>query len=122
MQRRADRTDSPRQRIRIDNDWRFEEDDPAGNKVGLLYDVRPQPQGRRGEPTIAPATAPGESWICLTILRSKGHSSPPATAGVVWYRKNPDIPAGDAGKSLFLDIDGAMSYSEVWLNGHFVGG
>jgi len=44
------------------------------------------------------------------------------TAAVVWYRKNLAIPGSSAGKSLFLDIDGAMSYSEVWLNGHFVGG
>jgi len=42
--------------------------------------------------------------------------------GVVWYRKRLDIPAGDAGKSIFLDIDGAMSYSAVWCNGRFVGG
>jgi beta-galactosidase len=44
------------------------------------------------------------------------------SAGVVWYRKHLDIPAGDAGKSVFLDIDGAMSYSLVWCNGQFVGG
>ncbi len=44
------------------------------------------------------------------------------TSGVAWYRKNLSIPAADAGKSLFIDIDGAMSYSEVWLNGQFVGG
>jgi beta-galactosidase len=44
------------------------------------------------------------------------------SAGVVWYRKNLAIPATSAGKSLFLDIDGAMSYCEVWLNGQFVGG
>jgi beta-galactosidase len=42
--------------------------------------------------------------------------------GTVWYRKNLYIPANDAGKSIFLDIDGAMSYSMVWLNGQFVGG
>ncbi len=42
--------------------------------------------------------------------------------GVVWYRKILSIPANDAGKSIFLDIDGAMSYSMVWLNGRFVGG
>ena len=42
--------------------------------------------------------------------------------GVAWYRKKLDIPASDAGKSVFLDIDGAMSYSIVWLNGHLVGG
>ncbi len=44
------------------------------------------------------------------------------SSGIVWYRKNLDIPASDAGKSIFLDIDGAMSYSMVWLNGRFVGG
>jgi beta-galactosidase len=44
------------------------------------------------------------------------------TAGIVWYRKHLDIPATDRGKSIFLDIDGAMAYSEVWLNGRFAGG
>ena len=44
------------------------------------------------------------------------------SAGVVWYRKDLSISAGDAGKSVFLDVDGAMAYSEVWLNGQFVGG
>lgn len=42
--------------------------------------------------------------------------------GVAWYRKRLNIPVGDAGKSIFLDIDGAMSYSSVWCNGRFVGG
>ena len=42
--------------------------------------------------------------------------------GVAWYRKKLDIPASDASKTIFLDIDGAMSYSIVWLNGHLVGG
>jgi beta-galactosidase len=42
--------------------------------------------------------------------------------GVGWYRRTLDIPAGDAGKSIFLDIDGAMSYAAVWLNGRLVGG
>lgn len=44
------------------------------------------------------------------------------SVGVGWYRKKLDIPAGDAGKSIFLDVDGAMSYAEVWLNGKLVGG
>ena len=42
--------------------------------------------------------------------------------GVAWYRRQLDIPVADAGKSVFLDIDGAMSYAMVWLNGHLVGG
>jgi beta-galactosidase len=42
--------------------------------------------------------------------------------GVAWYRKNLDISEADAGKSIFLDVDGAMSYAMVWLNGNLVGG
>jgi beta-galactosidase len=42
--------------------------------------------------------------------------------GVAWYRKKIDIHASDAGRSIFLDVDGAMSYAMVWCNGHLVGG
>ena len=42
--------------------------------------------------------------------------------GVAWYRKKLDIPASDKDKSIFLDIDGAMSYAMVWLNENLVGG
>jgi beta-galactosidase len=42
--------------------------------------------------------------------------------GVAWYRKKLNIPLADSSKSIFLDIDGAMSYAMVWLNGHLIGG
>ncbi|MDX9727383.1 MAG: beta-galactosidase GalB, partial [Bacteroidales bacterium] len=42
--------------------------------------------------------------------------------GVAWYRRRIDMNAADAGKSVFLDVDGAMSYAMVWLNGNLVGG
>jgi beta-galactosidase len=42
--------------------------------------------------------------------------------GVAWYRKKLKIPASFSGKSFFLDVDGAMSYAMVWLNGNLVGG
>jgi beta-galactosidase len=45
----------------------------------------------------------------------------PAT-GVAWYRKTFSLPAESAGKSFFVDFDGAMSYSTVWVNGQVVGG
>lgn len=44
------------------------------------------------------------------------------TNGIGYYRRNLTLNACDAGKSVFLDIDGAMSYAAVWLNGEFVGG
>jgi beta-galactosidase len=42
--------------------------------------------------------------------------------GVAWYRKKLEIPKSDEGKSIFLQVDGAMSYAMVWLNGNLVGG
>jgi beta-galactosidase len=44
--------------------------------------------------------------------------------GIGWYRRTLSIDADTltSGKSVFLDVDGAMSYSAVWLNGHLVGG
>lgn len=42
--------------------------------------------------------------------------------GVAWYRKKITIPAEDQGKIIYLDIDGAMSYAMIWLNGQLVGG
>ena len=42
--------------------------------------------------------------------------------GVAWYRKKLNIPKSDIGKNIFLEVDGAMSFTMVWLNGKLVGG
>jgi beta-galactosidase len=42
--------------------------------------------------------------------------------GVGWYRRNLTISTDDLAKSIFLDIDGSMAYTAVWLNGNLVGG
>ncbi|ATG56201.1 beta-galactosidase [Brachybacterium ginsengisoli] len=42
--------------------------------------------------------------------------------GVGWYRRDLEILAEDTGRSIHLEIDGAMSYASVWLNGTLVGG
>ena len=180
---------APRERILINDDWRFTKGDPTNCTLSLLYDVREQKTVRR----LAEAEADGNSsstsatnststsnaqvsvikqWILPTgnnfikdpsrkFVRPEGNlgdgvayvqpdfddSAWPQinlphdwaitgpfthaggggmgrlpTAGVGWYRKKLEIPATDSGKSIFLDVDGAMSYSTVWLNGQLVGG
>jgi len=42
--------------------------------------------------------------------------------GVGWYRRHLPITPADAGRSIHLEVDGAMSYATVWLNGALVGG
>ncbi|KAK1759122.1 glycoside hydrolase superfamily [Echria macrotheca] len=46
------------------------------------------------------------------------------TNGVGWYRKTFTVATVDTDgtKSIFLDVDGAMSYAAVWLNGNLLGG
>jgi len=43
-------------------------------------------------------------------------------SGVAWYRKHFAVPARDQGRRFYLDVDGAMAYANVWLNGQYVGG
>jgi len=38
-----------------------------------------------------------------------------------WYRRRFDLPAGDRGKTLWLEFDGVYRNSLVWLNGHCLG-
>ncbi|ORY58446.1 glycoside hydrolase superfamily [Pseudomassariella vexata] len=42
--------------------------------------------------------------------------------GVGWYRRKLSKNKTDEGRTIYLDIDGAMSYAMVWLNGNLVGG
>ena len=42
--------------------------------------------------------------------------------GVGWYRRNIELDAADEDKAIYLDVDGAMSYSSVWMNGVIIGG
>jgi beta-galactosidase len=42
--------------------------------------------------------------------------------GTGWYRKTFVLPASAKGKYFAVEFDGAMSNSQVWLNGHLLGG
>jgi beta-galactosidase len=42
-------------------------------------------------------------------------------AGVGWYRKHFTLPSGDAQKRVFIDFDGVMANSDVWINGFHLG-
>lgn len=42
--------------------------------------------------------------------------------GIGWYRKHFRISEDEKDLQFYLDIDGAMSFATVWLNGKFVGG
>jgi beta-galactosidase len=143
---------SVRERSCFDADWRFIKDDPAGTGDELKYsrikswvmaagdefvkDGTPVPRPTRELGTNVAYVQPDfndADWRKLTLPQDWGidgpfkQDYPGETAklpwwGVGWYRKHFDIPASDSGRKIYLDIDGAMAYANVWLNGHYVGG
>jgi len=135
----------------LDAGWRFTKSDAAGAGTNLSYAVaRPwllptanpfttnapvrHPQGNFGEGiAFAQPGFDDSGWRLLNLPHDFGVEAPFDQAldgatgklpwwGVAWYRKHLDIPAADASQKIYLDVDGAMSYAEVWLNGKFVGG
>ena len=42
-------------------------------------------------------------------------------SGVAWYRKKLELPADVAGKKIWIEFDGVMANSDVWLNGVLLG-
>jgi len=42
-------------------------------------------------------------------------------AGVGWYRKPFTLPPGDKDRRVFIDFDGVMANSDVWINGFHLG-
>lgn len=174
---------SPRERLSINDGWRFTKGDPFGTGVDLLYDVRPavnedrdeRPAGAERRPPariaanvptlkpwvlptgnafikdpakrhLRPAGNPGgdvpyvredfddRSWRRVDLPHDWGIEGPFLETGphggmgrlpswgIGWYRKTLHLAPGDAGRSIFLDVDGAMSYATVWLNGQIAGG
>lgn len=42
-------------------------------------------------------------------------------SGVAWYRKSITLPADSKGKRVWVEFDGVMQNSDVWINGHLLG-
>ncbi len=142
---------SPRERISLDAGWRFFKGDAPEGGTNLNYAairdwILPTanpfttnaPVARPDEEPVAGISFAGRafddsSWRLLNLPHDWGIEGPfdPALpgstgklpwSGVAWYRKALDLPESDHGKKIYLDVDGAMSYATVWLNGKCVGG
>lgn len=44
-----------------------------------------------------------------------------APAGIGWYRKHFTLARRDAGRHIFIEFDGIMANSDVWINGFLLG-
>lgn len=141
-----------RERLSLNSDWRFQKEDPGGNGNVLSYEhiknwvsatgnefvstgaKRVRPEGNLGEQVAYTQRNFDDSgWRKLDLPHDWGIEGPfkqeysgdtgklPWWA-VGWYRKHFAGSPSDKGRRVYLDVDGAMAYATVWLNGHFVGG
>ena len=107
----------------------------SGNEFVAQADGKmPRPAGNLGETvSYTQRNFDDRSWRQLDLPHDWGIEGPfkqeyPGETGklpwwgVGWYRKHFTVSAGEKGRQFNLDIDGAMAYATVWLNGRFVGG
>ena len=148
---RASESPSPRERLSFNSDWLFIKGDPTNSQANLDYttfkpwlitigadlstnSVPVRPEGNPGpEVSYAQASFDDSLWRKLNLPHDWGIEGPfkqeyPGETGklpwwgVGWYRKYFTASDSDNGKQIYLDVDGAMAYASVWLNGQFVGG
>ena len=107
----ADQTSAGRSYLELDEDWRFSKGD------------------------FATAMAPGfddTNWRQVSVPHdwssegpfdaAHGSGNGYASGGIAWYRKHFTLDAGDTNRLFTVEFDGIYDHSEVWINGHFVGG
>lgn len=106
----------------------------GGLRGEATLDLRPDPLGNPGaDGAYVRSDFDGRLWQSVNLPHDWAIQDPckqeyPGETGklewwgVGWYRKDLTIPATDAGRMIFLDVDGVMSYATVWLNGRCVGG
>lgn len=145
-------TSMVRERININRDWRYQIDDPDGVGTALHYSrlksyLLPcandfiifgkryqRPEGNPGENiAYVKSDFDDSEWRHLNLphdwaiegpfnIDYNGLTGKLPYWGIRWYRKTLELSQDDAGKQIYLDIDGAMSYASVWCNGQYVGG
>jgi beta-galactosidase len=96
----------------FDPGWRFLKADAAGAQVSDFPD-----QSWR-------AVAVPHDWAIEGPFDQKnpaGGAGAFLPGGVGWYRKHFVLPASDSNKRVFIDFDGVMANSDVWINGYHLG-
>ena len=103
---------SPRIVESFDQDWRFLQADPADGQDAGLDDSPWQTLNVPHDWSIAgPFAATNKTSGAGAFLPS----------GVCWYRKHFSFPDGVNRQQVFIEFDGVMQNSKVWLNGNLLG-
>jgi beta-galactosidase len=125
----ADDTNSPREKLLLDFNWKFHLGDDWPDMMRLDKAGQNSGPASEGFSDIAWRTVnlPHDWAIELPFDKSAdgSHGFKPVGPGfpknsVGWYRRTFDLPASDAGKRIWLDFDGAFRDTTVFVNGWFV--
>ncbi|PWT89231.1 MAG: beta-galactosidase [Blastocatellia bacterium] len=148
----AGQTTVTRQRLSFNEGWRFHKGDPSGSEGRLSYErmkeyyiatgnefavetaKHARPTGNPGADVIyTQREFDDRDWRQLDLPHDWGIEGPFSQelpgetgklpwSGIGWYRKTFAVTNADQARRIYLQIDGAMAYAMVWLNGQFVGG
>ncbi|MGA2869781.1 MAG: sugar-binding domain-containing protein, partial [Verrucomicrobiota bacterium] len=125
----ADDTNSPREKLLLDFNWKFHLGDDWPDMMRLDKAGQNSGPASEGFSDIAWRTVnlPHDWAIELPFDKSAdgSHGFKPVGPGfpknsVGWYRRTFDLPPSDAGKRIWLDFDGAFRDTTVFVNGWFV--
>jgi beta-galactosidase len=101
-------TASPRIVQPFDHDWRFIQHDVDGGASIALNDV-----------AWTHVDLPHD-WAIFgpfAATNPSGGAGAFAPEGIGWYRKHFTLPATDRARRVFIELDGVMANSDVWING-----
>ncbi|HEX3358323.1 MAG TPA: glycoside hydrolase family 2 TIM barrel-domain containing protein [Tepidisphaeraceae bacterium] len=99
---------APLSRPRIELNWKFLQSDAQGAQQAAFDDSKWQSVDLPHDWAIA---GPFDEHAATT---GSGAFLP---SGVGWYRKHFTLPTSYEGKHFFIDFDGVMANSDVWING-----
>ena len=103
---------SSRQVTELAAGWSFAKGDPAYAETPA-FDDGPWQQ----------VTVPQDWAIAQPFDKDSKTGGPGAflPGGVSWYRRHLKVASSDSGKRIYVEFDGVMAHSKVWLNGHLLG-
>jgi beta-galactosidase len=108
----ANAAENPRNPISMDQDWLFTRENPSGAEAPEFNDG-----------TWRKLEVPHD-WSIEGPFDEKnpaGGAGGFLPTGIAWYRKHFTLPVRYAGKRVFIEFDGIMANSDVWINGVHLG-
>lgn len=101
-----------RETISFDSNWRFFQGDATGAD-GPQFD----------DASWRSVNVPHDWSIAgpFSETNKTGGAGAFLPSGIAWYRKAFTLNSNDVGRSTWIEFDGVMANSDVWINGHLLG-